>query len=175
MSACEKLLLLCALVVTAWNDATRKVQKAPEGLLFPPAAFTHAPKHVRQRLEEMRCRIFKKTNLIEGRFASANQDDWAAMCVFDGKIQPVVLWGGKTQCDSRPSPARDYKELLSDPLHDANLGAADAKRIALLHDAVGGTEEVPPITHAGLEVGDEQASVIYYCREGKWIELTGDD
>src|SRR5260370_11274275 len=153
MSACEKLLLLCALVVTAWRDAARKIQKAREACLFAPAAFTHAPKDVRQRLEEMRCCIFKKTNLIEGRFASANQDDWAAMCVFDGKIQPVVLWGGKTQCDSRPSPARDYKELLSDPLHDANLGAADAKRIALLHDAVGGTEEVPPITHAGLQWG----------------------
>src|SRR5260370_34356255 len=108
MSACEKLLLLCALVVTEWNDATRKAQKAPEGLLFPPAAFTHAPKHGRQRLGEMRCRIFKKTNLIEGRFASANQDEWAAMCGFDGKIQTGVLWGGKRQCESRPSPARDY-------------------------------------------------------------------
>ncbi len=115
-------------------------------------------------MTEMRCRIFKKTNLIEERFASANPDDWAAMCVFDGKIQPVVLWGGKTQCDSRPSPARDYKELLSDPLHDANLGAADVKRIAVLHDAFGGTGEVPPITHAGPKVGDERASVIYYCR-----------
>lgn len=168
-------LLLGALVLICWSTGAQKNEAAPENLLFPPRAFTNAPLHIRQQLEQMHCRIFKKDNLIKGNFAAAKQDDWAALCVVGNKIQPVVFWGGKTQCDSRPAPARDYKELLANPLSDAYIAGADARKIATYHDAFGGPEKLPEITHAGLEVGDEQASVIYFCQEGKWIELTGAD
>ena len=174
MSTLAKL-LLGSTVLVWWTSGAQKTENGPETLLFPPGAFVHAPVQVRQKLEEMRCRIFKKNNLIEGKFATEQQDDWAALCVIDDKIQPVVLWGGKTQCDPRPSPARDYKELLADPLRDAYIAAADAKKIVILRRIFGGMEKLPPITHAGLEVGDEQASVIYICQQGKWIELIGDD
>jgi hypothetical protein len=101
-------LLLCFLLMTYWSSGTQKPQKSTENLLFPPSTFTHVPNHVRQQLEEMRCHIFKKNNLVEGNFAAAHQDDWAALCVNDGKIQPVVIWRGQTRCDFRPAPAKDF-------------------------------------------------------------------
>ncbi len=33
----------------------------------------------------------------------------------------------------------------------------------------------PPVTHDGIEIGDEQASLIYYCEKGRWLELAGSD
>ena len=165
-------LLLGYLVLLA--SSSQKAEK-PEDLLFPPSTFTRAPLHVRQQLQAMHCRIFKKENLIKGNFAAEKQVDWATLCVNGDKIQPVVLWGGKTQCDSHPAPARDYKEITANPLRDAYIAPAGAKKIGAYHDAFGGPDKVPAITHAGLEVGDEQASIIYFCQQGKWIELTGAD
>lgn len=168
-------LLLWLVTLSIVSAGTQETRSDPEALLCSPGIFTKVPSHVRQQLEEMHCRIFKKNNLISGKLAADNQEDWAALCVINGKIQPVVLWGGKTQCDAHPAPARDFKELIADPLRDANLGLAGAKKIAMYHDAFGGPGKVFPISHAGLEVGDEQASVIYFCRKGKWVELTGED
>jgi hypothetical protein len=32
-----------------------------------------------------------------------------------------------------------------------------------------------PITHDGIEYGGGNASVIYYCDAGEWLDLQGDD
>jgi hypothetical protein len=32
-----------------------------------------------------------------------------------------------------------------------------------------------PVAHEGIEVGGEEASIIYYCHRGKWLELQGND
>lgn len=174
MQAWIKLVAL-SLIFAIGATGTQTKENNAGSLLFSPSALHNAPDHIRRQLEEMHCRVFKKNNLIMGKLASDTQDDWAAACVINDKIQPVVLWGGKVQCDSHPAPARDFKELLADPVRDMNIGLADARKIAMYHDAFGGPEKLPPIKHAGLEVGDEQASVIYLCQDGKWLELMGED
>ena len=166
--------LLGFLVLICCAVGAQKSAKV-ENTLFSPSSFTRAPLPIRQQLERMHCRVFGKENLIRGQFAADKQDDWAALCVNGDHIQPVVIWGGKVQCDARPAPARDYKELMADPMRDAYIATAEPKKIAMYADSVGGVESLPSVTHAGLEVGDEQASVIYYCQQGKWVQLTGAD
>jgi hypothetical protein len=31
------------------------------------------------------------------------------------------------------------------------------------------------VTHEGVEVGGDEASIIYYCYRGQWLELQGND
>ena len=38
-----------------------------------------------------------------------------------------------------------------------------------------GDKNKNPVVHDGVEIGGEEASMIYYCYEGKWLELAGND
>jgi hypothetical protein len=38
-----------------------------------------------------------------------------------------------------------------------------------------GDEHTNPVIHEGIEVGRDEASQIYYCHEGKWLVLQGND
>ena len=43
------------------------------------------------------------------------------------------------------------------------------------YDQAFGNHKLPVLNHSGLEVGGEQATTIYYCSQGKWIQLAGSD
>ena len=61
-----------------------------------------------------------------------------------------------------------------EPARGFVLGAASVKQILAYRDFFG-DEHRNEINHQGVEVGDDQASVIYYCDGKSWLELTGND
>jgi hypothetical protein len=38
-----------------------------------------------------------------------------------------------------------------------------------------GDSHTNPIVHDGVEIGGDEASLIYYCHKGRWLELAGND
>lgn len=54
------------------------------------------------------------------------------------------------------------------------LTSIGAKQI-LAYRKCFGDEHTNEISHAGIEVGDEKASLIYYCDGKIWLELQGND
>jgi hypothetical protein len=54
------------------------------------------------------------------------------------------------------------------------LLAAPAKNILAYRKFLGDAQE-NLVTHEGVEVGGEEASIIYYCHRGQWLELAGND
>jgi hypothetical protein len=46
--------------------------------------------------------------------------------------------------------------------------------IRAYNDAFGG-RQLPVLDHSGLEVGGGEASIIYYCQQGKWLRFMGND
>jgi hypothetical protein len=38
-----------------------------------------------------------------------------------------------------------------------------------------GDPHTNPVLHDGVEIGGDEASLIYYCHNGRWLELQGND
>jgi hypothetical protein len=54
------------------------------------------------------------------------------------------------------------------------LLAAPVKQILEYRKFFGDTR-TNPVIYEGIEVGGEEASLIYDCHEGEWLELQADD
>jgi hypothetical protein len=87
----------------------------------------------------------------------------------------VVFWGKSAPCPAEINAGRALQSHF--PPGEAGslyLLAAPAKQILayrkFFEDAHGN-----PVTHEGVEVGGEKASIIYYCYRGRWLELSGND
>jgi hypothetical protein len=114
-------------------------------------------------------------NVVSNHFAKADQTDWAAMCVVNDRARVVVLWGGKAGCSDEIQGGWPLRGAFSkEPAGGLFLRPISPKQI-LAYRKFFGDEHNNEVDHEGIEVGDEQASLIYYCDGKNWLELQGND
>jgi hypothetical protein len=168
--------LLLATVASPQNSA--EIQKR-----VSPAAYGNAPGHIRERLKREHCDLPQtqhwdetQLNIVSGRFASREQTDWAALCIAqDGGVHVIVFWGKRSPCGDRIDSGWPLQtHLLAGEAGSLYLRAAPRKQI-LDYRKFFGDSNHNPVTHDGIEVGDDKASLIYYCYGGKWLDLQGSD
>jgi len=158
--------------------------------LLRPAQFPGLAPQVRAELDSLGCWIPQSpdtprpNNAIRGSFAKVGQIDWAVRCWRDHRSAVLIIWGGDARC---PSPLRDW---YADPLgrgqefYDRYLAVADSARIATIE--MYGQEEGDSDTawtplrewrgYDGVEdIVAEKASSVWYCVNGRWIQLGGAD
>jgi hypothetical protein len=150
--------------------------------LVSPAEYRSIPAEVRVFLEQRHCRLpetknYEKypLNVVSGHFAQADQTDWAALCIVKDQPRVVVLWGGKASCSDEIRSGWPLEHAL--PHESAGsmyLMPVSAKQI-LEYRRFFGDPHDNQVTHQGIEVGGDQASLIYYCDGKDWLELQGND
>jgi len=148
-----------------------------------PEAYKSAPADVRAELKKQHCELPEtqhwedtRLNIVKGHFADPEQTDWAAICIApDGTTRALVFWGKSTPC-----PAEIHQGWALDghfppgEAGDLYLLAQHPSQILEYRKFFGDTHD-SPVVHDGIEVGGDKASLIYYCYEGKWLELQGAD
>ena len=151
--------------------------------LVPPSAYRNVPGNIRAKLQKHGCYVPETQaletvliNVVSGNFAGKNQLDWAAICVIGDRPQILILWGNRSPaCSSEIHSGWPLKDKFSEePAGGIFLRKATPQRILNYRRAFPAGRETP-VTHDGLEVGNEQASLIFYCDSGKWLELRGND
>jgi hypothetical protein len=174
-----------ALIVAVVSASSGQSAQSMNVKLLSPEQFTNVPKPIRAGLERMGCVIpqdesaTQPNNFVAGEFAKKGQTDWAALCAKNGTMQVVVLWGGESACSSEPSDKKDpitniWSQQRDEPPFATYVQTAKSERILELRKFFGDAHE-NQVTHSGVEYGGGNASVIYYCDSGKWVELQGDD
>ena len=160
------------------QTASQDVQKR-----VSPDAYSSAPASIRTALKRQNCELPEtqhwdqtRLNIVSGHFGDRAQTDWAAICIApDGSTRALVFWGKSAPCPSKI----DHGWALKSRFPPGKAGslyllAAPAKQILsyrkFFDDARGN-----PVTHEGVEVGGDEASIIYYCYRGQWLELQGND
>jgi len=151
--------------------------------LVPPAEYRNIPREVRVFLEQRYCQLPEKKNYNDGHplnvvsrhFAQADQTDWAALCIVKDQAHVVVLWRAKTSCADEIQSGWPLEHVFSrEPAGGLFLMPVGPKRV-LAYRKFFGDNHTNDINHEGIEVGDEQASLIYYCDGKSWLELQRND
>ena len=171
-------IVLCGHQAANQNSGDKNPQK-----LVSPKEYRNIPREVQVFLEQRQCQVPERpnyaegnqVNVVSGHLAKAGQTDWAALCVVKDQARVVVLWGGKKSCSDEIHSGWPLEHAFSrEPAGGLFLGAIGRKQI-LAYRKFFGDEHSNEIDHEGIEVGDEQASLIYYCDGKKWLELQGSD
>jgi len=162
-----------------WDEAEKQIVR------LDPTRFSELPGNIINELKARGCRIpqaygFDKVhNVIKGGFAARYQQDWAVLCSKGGSSEILIFWGGPARCSSRlrRSEDRHWLQVVATGKigYSRAIDTAGRDQILSYYEAIGGPAP-PPIKHEGIDdafVG--KASVIHYCNQGKWIELTGMD
>jgi hypothetical protein len=148
-----------------------------------PENMLKLPSQIRERLKVEGCMVAQNSftvddpqpnNAIRGPWAAKGQQDWAVLCIEPDQLSVRLFWGGKAKCSDTIllTKFRANDGHWDDP--DTVLWPADAQKIRS-YDQAFGDRNLPRLDHAGLEVGGEEATTIYYCSEGKWVHLIGND
>jgi hypothetical protein len=175
---------LAVLIVFLALGGTAQQAKGPETQTrVSPDAYKSAPASVRDALKARHCELPStqhwdntRLNIVSGHFVAREQTDWAAICILpDGTTRALIFWGKGTPC---PAEIRHGWTLETKfPAGQAGslyLLRQSAKEI-LVYRKFFGDPNTNPVTHDGVEVGGEKASLIYYCSNGQWLELQGAD
>ena len=162
-----------------WDEAEKQINR------LNPSEFSELPRNVIDELKARGCRIpqayglDKRHNVVKGRFATKYQQDWAALCSKDGFSEILIFWGGSARCSSelRKNEDRRWLQVVARKTigYSRAIDVVGIDQIQSYYEASGGPTP-PPIDHEGIDhafVG--KASVIHYCNQGQWIELTGMD
>lgn len=178
--------LICSLIVATavvWSQQPNADEAHNPQKLVPPTEYHSIPKSVREFLEQRQCLLPEMKNydkdhtlnVVSGHFVKADQTDWAALCVVNDRPKIVVLWGNTTGCSDEIRSGWPLDGLFSkEPAGGLYLMPVSAKQI-LEYRKFFGDEHTNDISHQGIEVGDDQASLIYYCDGKTWLELQGND
>lgn len=180
-----KILMPLATVVLliGQHDPSQSDQPHNPQKLVSPAEYRKVPQRVRVFLEQRHCQLPETqnydrghpSNVVPGHFARANQTDWAALCVVKDRARVLVLWGAKTSCSDEIHSGWPLEYPFSrEPAGGLFLGPVGPKEI-VAYRRFFGDSHTNDINHQGIEVGDEQASLIYYCDGKNWLELQGND
>lgn len=148
-----------------------------------PDTYARVPATIRSELKKRNCELPETKNwegtllnVVQGHFADAHQTDWAAICILpDGSTRALMLWGKAASCPPEIHSGWALNEHF--PPGEAGslyLRKAPPKDILAFREAFGEPNQTP-VTHDGVEVGGDKASLIYYCENGKWLELQGND
>lgn len=155
-------------------------------LLVKPSTFKDVPPKIAAALESKGCMVpatqgwFEgevRVNIVSGQFGREKRKDWAALCIRSDKATALVFWAGTPSCPAEIRSGWPLRGKFSEPANDEEhfLKRATPKEILGYRAAFETMKNPPTITHDGIEIGDEQASVIYYCAKGRWFELQGSD
>ena len=150
-----------------------------------PEAYKSAPQAIRAALERRHCELPETQhwdnttlNIVSGHFAGPGAKDWAAICILpDGTTRALIFWSKPVQA---PCPAEIHHGwALESKFKSGEAGSLyllrQSPKQILIYRKFFGDPSSNPVTHDGVEVGGEQASLIYYCYGGKWLELQGAD
>lgn len=153
--------------------------------LVSPAAYTYIPKTLRAALDKRGCQLPQLAqydakdpwNAASGHFLNSTQTDWAALCIVNDHPRVVVVWGaqGKPACPDEITSGWPLEQSFA---HEAGGGLFLSKassKIILDYRKFFGDTNTNPVTHEGINIGDEKASLIYYCDGKSWLQLQGDD
>ena len=132
-----------------------------------PNSISDLPPHVISALEKEKCLVPKWSyqfgGVTKGEFARPGQRDVAVICTRNNHSRILMFWGGPA---GGPSEMDSIGQFIS---------TVD-KRYILEHFAAYGGNKPPKITHQAINDHYlEKASIVKYCHQGGWIELTGAD
>lgn len=174
----------CLASVILWGVSGIRQAQPPAVRLLQPRQIPNLPASVRTELERLGCEIPQNetskppNNVVSGEFAKVAQKDWAALCAQSGKMRVVVIWGGRNSCSAQPSnktdPVANIWSQQQDGPFETYVALARPAKILRFREFFGNSNR-NPVTHDGIEYGGGNASVIYYCDAGNWLELQGDD
>lgn len=162
-----------------WDVAEQEMRR------LPPDSFPGLPENVREEMRRRHCTVPQGSdlehphNVIAGRFAAADQVDWAFLCSRDGASSIHVIWGGGERCET-PLEAVGDRAFLQGLGGDSigfsrRLMPVERDRMVRYAKAFDGPP-VPEVWHQGLEDYFEgKASVVLLCVGGEWIVLAGVD
>ncbi len=166
----------------AWSHVA--FAETPKDVYASPDQFKELPEQVKSQMKKLGCRVpqapfFESKNVVQGDFAMRGQKDWAAICSVNGRSHIHIFWGGPAVCPAELSFSDDSSNLWVTPTgkteYHKGISVVGEKYIHEHHAAYGGPTP-PSITHDAInDIYFEQASVVFYCHEGKWMELTGAD
>lgn len=162
-----------------WDEAEKQIVR------LDPLSFSQLPKNIVEELKNRRCKIpqtfghNEPHNVIKGSFAEKGQEDWAVLCSKNGVSTIQIFWGGSARCPSEIQKSEDrgwLQVVVPGKIgYSRAINSISKKPILAYHEAYGGVAP-PSISHDGInDVFLEKASVVHYCNQGKWIELTGAD
>ena len=134
-----------------------------------PDHLTWMEASLRTRLKSLNCNIplkidgIRVTPVIIGQFATTGRIDLAVICVTDNESLVLIYWGGEFKC------ADTFQS------NGQSISVVGKHYIMSHYEAYGGLEP-PDIEHEGInDIILEKASVVQFCHNGTWIELTGAD
>jgi len=177
----------CLFAVFVFAQAARQNEKPRNSQpLVGPERYARVPSGIRASIHKRGCQLpatqdgdngSVPVNFVSGQFSAAGQTDWAALCVIGDLPQALVVWGRARSCPAEIQEGWPLKAKFSEePAGGLYLKKATPELILRYRKAFEGAGGPRPrITHDGIEVGDEQASLIYYCDSGKWVQLQGND
>lgn len=177
---------LGSLLAIAFTCAALAQSSGPEiQKRVAPAAYKRAPLAIRTALERRHCELPEAQhwdntplNIVSGHFANPRKTDWAAICILpDDSTLALIFWGkrGPSPCSAEIHHGWALETKFK-PGEAGSLYLLSQKpKQILIYRKFFGDSQSNPVNHDGVEVGGEQASVIYYCYGGKWLELQGAD
>ncbi len=179
------LLILVSLMAFAKAQGPQTARPANPQKLVPPSAYRSIPATVRAELEKHGCHLpetqsldngSEPINVVSGFFVRKDQLNWAAVCVIDDRPEILLLWdNAPLACSAEITSGWPLKQKFSEEGEGGIFLRKASQRMLLNYRRRFPEGKQPPITHDGLEVGNEQASLVYYCDAGKWLELRGND
>jgi hypothetical protein len=179
----NKICLVTAIIITIISSYSTALSEEKKGIYINPGQVKGVPANIALELKKLNCQIpqgiLDHTNAIEGEFVIKGQKDWAVLCSTKGKSHIHIFWGGPKRCPTVIAERSDeeylYKQSNGAWEYARGLGKVGEKFIMEHYEAYGGPKP-PPITHDAIDdrwLG--KASVVHYCHQGRWLELTGAD
>ena len=181
----KAIFILSSLLLVGGTGAQQTEKPVNPQKLVPPSSYTRVPAQIRNKLQAHGCYLpeiqsvdngAEAINVISGHFGGQGEMDWAAVCVIRDRAQILLMWSRKpAACPPEIHSGWPLKENFSaEPAGGIFLRRATTQRILSYRRAFP-EGPTPAVAHDGLEVGDEQASLIFYCDAGKWLQLRGND
>lgn len=157
--------LLLSICLLFYSSLT--IAKEPEFTYLEPKDVPDLPLNIIDVLETKKCLIprwhYEFGGVAKGEFAIIGQNDTAVICANGNRSKIIIFWGGPDNCPTEIDSAGQF------------INTVDKKYI-LEHYATYGGNKPPEITHQAInDVYIEKGSIVKYCHNGEWIELTGAD
>ena len=163
----------------AWSQADTATRR------LAPAAFSTLPQSVRAELNRRGCSIPQvytggaPHNVVRGAFRRAGQEDVAVLCSRARTSAILVFAAGDPRNveEIAARPDADFLQVVAPGRigFSRAIGVASPAFIRERSRQYGGP--LPPsLVHEGInDAFVEKASVVWYWREGRWLQLTGSD
>jgi hypothetical protein len=147
--------------------------------------YPELPSGVAAVLQSRRCTIPQPNrngparNVIQGEFFRAGQKGWAVLCSSGAKSSILVFRNNYDGSPDEIAGSPDSRFLIDtwqgETVYSREISTVN-QRLILGHYRAYGGPKPPPIDHNGIDDAFlEKASITWYWREGKWVQLQGAD